>query len=55
MDWGALDVDDADAGLVGIILQPSNGLEPIPFLFDAEGRLHALGDLLAPGDLEYSE
>jgi hypothetical protein len=49
MDWGAIDVDDADAGLVGIILRPSNGLEPIPFLFDAEGRLHALGDLLVPG------
>jgi hypothetical protein len=47
--WETLPVDDADAGLTGIILQPSNGLEPIPFLFDAEGRLHALGDLLAPG------
>jgi hypothetical protein len=24
-------------------------LEPVPFLFDAQGRLHALGDLIAPG------
>lgn len=49
MDWNAIDVDDAEAGLTGIILQPTNRLEPIPFLFDSEGRLHALGDLLAPG------
>ncbi len=47
--WGTLPVDDVDAGLAGIILQPTNKLEPIPFLFDAKGRLHALGDLLAPG------
>jgi len=47
--WGTLPVDDADAGLAGIILQPANKLEPIPFLFDAKGRLHALSDLLAPG------
>lgn len=47
--WGTLTVDTADAILAGIILQPSNRLEPVPFLFDAEGRLHALGDLLAPG------
>jgi hypothetical protein len=49
MDWGAISVDDTDAGLSGIILQPANKLEPIPFLFDVEGRLHALCDLLAPG------
>lgn len=49
MEWGHLDVDDQDAGLAGIILQPTNKLEPIPFLFDAQGRLHALGDLLTPG------
>ena len=49
MDWGTIDVNDAEAGLTGIILQPTNKLEPIPFLFDADGRLHALGDLLAPG------
>ncbi len=47
--WEAIPVDDADAGLAGIILRPAAKLEPIPFLFDAEGRLHALGDLLAPG------
>jgi hypothetical protein len=47
--WDTLPVDDADAGLTGIILQPANRLEPIPFLFDAKGRLHALGDLLMPG------
>lgn len=49
MEWGCLDVDDRDAGLAGVILQPTNKLEPIPFLFDTEGRLHALGDLLMPG------
>jgi len=48
-DWGAIPVDDAGAGLAGIILQPANKLEPIPFLFDAGGRLHALADLIAPG------
>lgn len=48
MEWGCLDVDDRDAGLAGVVLQPTNKLEPIPFLFDAEGRLHALGDLLMP-------
>lgn len=47
--WDTLPVDDADAGLAGIILQPANRLEPVPFLFDSEGRLHALGDLIAPG------
>lgn len=47
--WGTPTVDDADAGLAGIILKPTNKLEPIPFLFDPDGRLHALGDLLAPG------
>lgn len=47
--WGTLPVDDADARLTGIILQPANRLEPIPFLFDANDRLHALCDLLAPG------
>lgn len=49
MAWGSIDVNDTDAGLAGIILQPANRLEPVPFLFDAEGRLHALADLLAPG------
>lgn len=49
MDWGSIDVADEDAGLAGIILQPTNKLEPIPFLFDNRGRLHALADLLAPG------
>ena len=49
MDSGSIDVKDDEAGLTGIILQPANRLEPIPFLFDAEGRLHALGDLLMPG------
>ena len=48
-DWETITVNDADAALVGIILQPLTRLEPIPFLFDGEGRLHALGDLLAPG------
>lgn len=36
MDWCSIDVDDADADLDGIILQPANKLEPIPFLFDAD-------------------
>ncbi len=49
MEWGCLDVEDAEAGLTGLILQPTNKLEPIPFLFDSEGRLHPLCDLLMPG------
>lgn len=49
MEWGCLDVEDAEAGLTGVILQPTNKLEPIPFLFDSQGRLHALCDLLMPG------
>lgn len=47
--WESIPVDDADAALTGIILQPTDQLEPVPFLFDAQGRLHALGDLIAPG------
>ena len=49
MGWSSIDVNDDEAGLTGIVLQPTNRLDPIPFLFDAEGRLHALGDLLMPG------
>jgi len=40
--WETIPVDGADAGLMGIILQPTDKLEVVPFLFDAEGRLHAL-------------
>ena len=47
--WESIPVDDADAGLTGVILQPTDKLEPVPFLFDAQGHLHALGDLIAPG------
>ena len=47
--WDTIPVDDADAGLTGIILQPTDKLEIVPFLFDAQGQLHALGDLIAPG------
>lgn len=43
-------VDDADKGLRGIILRPASEMESIPFLFDSEGRLHALGDLIAGWD-----
>jgi hypothetical protein len=47
--WGRLRVNDADAGLSGIVLSPVGELEPVPFLFDEIGRLHALGDLIVPG------
>jgi hypothetical protein len=47
--WDTIPVDDTDAGLTGIILQPTDKLEVVPFLFDAQGQLHALGDLIAPG------
>ena len=43
-------VDDDDKGLRGIILRPASEMESIPFLFDSEGRLHALGDLIAGWD-----
>jgi len=47
--WDTTPVDAAVAGLTGIILQPTDKLEVVPFLFDTKGRLHALGDLIAPG------
>lgn len=40
-------VDDAKKGLLGILLQPASEMECVPFLFDDQGRLHALGDLIA--------
>lgn len=40
-------VDDDEKRLKGIILRPASEMESIPFLFDSEGRLHALCDLLA--------
>ncbi len=43
-------VDDDDKGLRGIILRPASEMESVPFLFDSEGRLHALGDLIAGWD-----
>ncbi|MEN7972983.1 MAG: hypothetical protein ABFR47_04020 [Verrucomicrobiota bacterium] len=43
-------VDDDEKGLRGIILRPTSEMESIPFLFDSEGRLHALGDLIAGWD-----
>ncbi|MCF7816247.1 MAG: hypothetical protein K9M54_00055 [Kiritimatiellales bacterium] len=43
-------VDDDEKGLRGIILRPASGMEPVPFLFDSDGRLHALGDLIAGWD-----
>ncbi len=43
-------VDDDDRGLRGIILRPASEMESIPFLFDSQGRLHALGDLIAGWD-----
>ncbi len=43
-------VNDDEKGLRGIILRPASEMEPIPFLFDSEGRLHALGDLVAGWD-----
>lgn len=46
----SVSVDDDEKGLKGIILRPTSDMESIPFLFDAEGRLHALGDLIAGWD-----
>ena len=46
----SVDVDDAEKGLRGIILRPASQMESIPFLFDSEGRMHALGDLIAGWD-----
>ena len=43
-------VDDDDKGLRGIILRPASEMESIPFLFDSQGGLHALGDLIAGWD-----
>lgn len=43
-------VDDLEKGLRGIILRPKSEMESIPFLFDSQGRLHSLGDLLAGWD-----
>lgn len=40
-------VDDDEKGLRGIILRPASEMESIPFLFDSNGRMHALGDLIA--------
>ena len=40
-------VDDDEKRLRGIILRPASGMESIPFLFDSQGRMHALGDLIA--------
>ncbi len=40
-------VDDDEKGLRGIILRPESEMESIPFLFDSDGRMHALGDLVA--------
>ena len=43
-------VDDDEKGLRGTILRPASEMESIPFLFDSEGRMHALGDLIAGWD-----
>lgn len=40
-------IDDESKRLRGIILCPASEMESIPFLFDSDGRLHALGDLIA--------
>ena len=45
--WEFLDVDDSEKGLNGIILSPKSDMEPVVFLFDSMGRIHALGDLIA--------
>jgi len=47
--WEYKDVNDAKAGLKGILLLPSCEIEVTPFLFDAEGHLHSLADLIVPG------
>jgi hypothetical protein len=47
--WTYKDVDDEKAKLKGILLQPSCEIEVTPFLFDQEGHLHALMDLIVPG------
>jgi hypothetical protein len=46
--WGYKDVDDAKALLKGVILSPGNKMESAPFLFDPQGHLHSLGDLIFP-------
>ncbi|MCK4564407.1 MAG: hypothetical protein KAU94_07015, partial [Verrucomicrobia bacterium] len=43
-------VDDDEKGLCGIILCPASAMESIPFLFDSEGRMHALSDLIVGWD-----
>lgn len=43
-------VDDDEKRLKGIVLRPASDMESIPFLFDSEGRMHALGDLIAGWD-----
>ena len=48
--WTYKDVDDAKAKLKGILLRPSSEIEVTPFLFDPEGHLHALMDLIVPGE-----
>lgn len=44
--WEFRDIDDDEKGLRGIVLQPSSGMESVPFLFDAKGRVHSLCDLI---------
>ncbi|MEI7947071.1 MAG: hypothetical protein WCJ02_10250 [bacterium] len=48
--WKYTDVDDEQAKLKGILLEPSSEIELTPFLFDPEGHLHSFADLICPGD-----
>lgn len=46
--WKYTDVDDEQAKLKGILLQPSSEIELTPFLFDPQGHLHSFADLILP-------
>jgi len=48
MGWSAqpINLDEADPAFRGIIVNPKGECEPLCFIFDREGRLRALMDLL---------
>lgn len=49
LDLKCTDIDDDKTGLSGVVLGLADKMEPVPFIFDAEGRLHSFFDVLFPG------
>lgn len=50
LDWPYTDIDDRNVDVRGIILAPKSGMEMVPFLFDAEGRIQSVAALLCGVD-----